>query len=160
MTTINKEEIQKFSRLADEWWDVKGKFKPLHMFNPIRIEYILDKISNHFEIQFYFEDDHFFRIQNILVANQEGDSFLDATLSLGNEFLQKVTTGKEYKPNYSSDFPANLIKTELDWEGALLPKSKSLQGEISFPVNQLRDPYIFNDELTKNNYLLYSKAGE
>ena len=48
MTTINKEEIQKFSNLADEWWDVKGKFKPLHMFNPIRIEYIKEKISNHF----------------------------------------------------------------------------------------------------------------
>jgi len=51
MTTINKEEIQKFSDLADEWWDVKGKFKPLHMFNPIRIEYIISKIKNHFEIQ-------------------------------------------------------------------------------------------------------------
>ena len=48
MSTINKEEIQKFSKLADEWWDVKGKFKPLHMFNPIRIEYIKEKISNHF----------------------------------------------------------------------------------------------------------------
>ncbi len=50
MTTINKEEIQKFSKLANEWWDVDGKFKPLHMFNPIRIEYILDKISKHFQI--------------------------------------------------------------------------------------------------------------
>ena len=50
MTTINKEEIQKFSNLADEWWDVKGKFKPLHMFNPIRIEYITEKIKNHFNI--------------------------------------------------------------------------------------------------------------
>ena len=50
MTTINKEEIQKFSSLADEWWDVNGKFKPLHMFNPIRIEYILDEISKHFQI--------------------------------------------------------------------------------------------------------------
>ena len=49
MTTINKAEIQKFSNLADEWWDVKGKFKPLHMFNPIRIEYILEKIKNHFK---------------------------------------------------------------------------------------------------------------
>ena len=45
MTTINKEEIQKFSNLAEEWWDVKGKFKPLHMFNPIRIEYITEKIK-------------------------------------------------------------------------------------------------------------------
>ena len=50
MTTINQEEIQKFSKLADEWWDVNGKFKPLHMFNPIRIEYILDEISKHFQI--------------------------------------------------------------------------------------------------------------
>ena len=49
-TTINKEEIQKFSKLADEWWDVKGKFKPLHMFNPIRIEYILGKIKQHFNL--------------------------------------------------------------------------------------------------------------
>jgi len=50
MSTINKEEIQKFSNLAEEWWDVNGKFKPLHMFNPIRIEYILDEISKHFEL--------------------------------------------------------------------------------------------------------------
>ena len=50
MTTINKEEIQKFSDLADEWWDVNGKFKPLHMFNPIRIEYILDEISTFYKL--------------------------------------------------------------------------------------------------------------
>ena len=49
MTTINQEEIQKFSKLAEEWWDVSGKFKPLHMFNPIRIEYILGKTTNHFQ---------------------------------------------------------------------------------------------------------------
>ena len=50
-TTINKEEIQKFSRLADEWWDVNGKFKPLHMFNPIRIQYITEVIEKHFKIK-------------------------------------------------------------------------------------------------------------
>ena len=50
-TTINKEEIQKFSKLAEEWWDVNGKFKPLHMFNPIRIEYITENIKKHFNIQ-------------------------------------------------------------------------------------------------------------
>ncbi len=50
-TTINKEEIQKFSRLADEWWDVNGKFKPLHMFNPVRIEYITENIKNYFNIE-------------------------------------------------------------------------------------------------------------
>jgi len=50
MTTINKGEIQKFSKLADEWWNVNGKFKPLHMFNPIRIEYILEEISKYFKL--------------------------------------------------------------------------------------------------------------
>ena len=49
-TTINREEIQKFSDLADEWWDVNGKFKPLHMFNPIRIEYITEKIKQEFNL--------------------------------------------------------------------------------------------------------------
>ena len=51
MTTINKEEIQKFSELASEWWNPEGKFKPLHMFNPIRIEYILEKIKDHYSIK-------------------------------------------------------------------------------------------------------------
>ena len=50
MTTINKEEIQKFSKMADEWWDVNGKFKPLHMFNPTRIDYILNKTTSYFKL--------------------------------------------------------------------------------------------------------------
>jgi 2-polyprenyl-6-hydroxyphenyl methylase / 3-demethylubiquinone-9 3-methyltransferase len=50
MSTINKDEIEKFSKLADEWWDINGKFKPLHMFNPIRIEYILEITLRHFRI--------------------------------------------------------------------------------------------------------------
>ena len=50
MSTINKDEINKFSKIADEWWDIDGKFKPLHMFNPIRIEYILDVTLKYFKI--------------------------------------------------------------------------------------------------------------
>ena len=50
-TTINREEIQKFSRMADEWWDVNGKFKPLHMFNPVRIEYITESIKSYYKIK-------------------------------------------------------------------------------------------------------------
>ena len=38
--TVNKKEIDKFSKLASEWWDPKGKFKPLHKFNPVRLNYI------------------------------------------------------------------------------------------------------------------------
>ena len=51
MSTINKDEINKFSKIADEWWDINGKFKPLHMFNPIRIEHILDIALVFFKIE-------------------------------------------------------------------------------------------------------------
>ena len=50
-TTINKEEIDKFSKIAEEWWDPEGKFKPLHIFNPLRIKYIKDSIIKHFKIK-------------------------------------------------------------------------------------------------------------
>jgi len=51
MSTINKKEIQKFSKIANEWWDPEGKFKPLHKFNPIRIKYIKDNIIQNFKIK-------------------------------------------------------------------------------------------------------------
>ena len=49
--TINKKEIEKFSKIAEEWWDPNGKFKPLHKFNPIRIKYIRDTILSEFKIK-------------------------------------------------------------------------------------------------------------
>ena len=49
--TINKKEIDKFSKLADEWWDPEGKFKPLHNFNPVRLRYIKDTITKKFGIK-------------------------------------------------------------------------------------------------------------
>ena len=49
--TINKKEIEKFSKIAEEWWDPNGKFKPLHKFNPIRISYIKESIINSFKLK-------------------------------------------------------------------------------------------------------------
>ena len=48
--TINKKEIEKFSKIAEEWWNPEGKFKPLHKFNPIRISYIKENIINTFKL--------------------------------------------------------------------------------------------------------------
>ena len=50
MNTINKKEIEKFSKIAAEWWNPNGKFKPLHKFNPIRIKYIKDNIIKKFNL--------------------------------------------------------------------------------------------------------------
>ena len=51
MSTINKKEIKKFSKIAAEWWNPHGKFKPLHKFNPIRIRYIKDNIIKSFNLK-------------------------------------------------------------------------------------------------------------
>ena len=48
-TSINLEEVTKFEKLANEWWDAEGKFKPLHMLNPCRLEFITDHLSMHFQ---------------------------------------------------------------------------------------------------------------
>tara|TARA_B100001057_G_scaffold481838_1_gene556350 strand:- start:269 stop:991 length:723 start_codon:yes stop_codon:yes gene_type:complete len=51
MNSINKKEIEKFSKIASEWWNPEGKFKPLHKFNPIRIKYIKQNIINNFKLK-------------------------------------------------------------------------------------------------------------
>jgi len=48
ISTIDPDEIEKFTRMADEWWDPKGKFKPLHQLNPVRIAYLRNQICAHY----------------------------------------------------------------------------------------------------------------
>ena len=50
MTTVDKTEIEKFSKMAKDWWNPKGKFKPLHLFNPARIKFIKEKLISYFKI--------------------------------------------------------------------------------------------------------------
>ena len=47
--TVDPSEIAKFEAMAAEWWDPKGKFKPLHMMNPVRLQYITDQIAAEFD---------------------------------------------------------------------------------------------------------------
>lgn len=46
--TTDPEEVARFNRLAEEWWDPKGKFRPIHKFNPVRRDYIISRVANHF----------------------------------------------------------------------------------------------------------------
>ena len=50
MNTVDKKEIEKFSKLAKDWWNPNGKFKPLHLFNPTRISFIKEKLISHFTL--------------------------------------------------------------------------------------------------------------
>jgi len=47
-TSINPDEIAKFTAMADTWWDVNGPFRPLHKFNPVRIEILKKRFAKHF----------------------------------------------------------------------------------------------------------------
>lgn len=47
-TTVDPAEIEKFQAMAAEWWDENGKFKPLHMMNPCRLDYITTQIAGEF----------------------------------------------------------------------------------------------------------------
>jgi 2-polyprenyl-6-hydroxyphenyl methylase / 3-demethylubiquinone-9 3-methyltransferase len=51
MKTVNHKEIKKFSKIAEEWWDPNGKFKPLHKFNPSRIQYIKSLIGERYKLK-------------------------------------------------------------------------------------------------------------
>ena len=48
-TTVDPAEVAKFEAMAAEWWDVNGKFKPLHMLNPCRLDYITSQIAAEFD---------------------------------------------------------------------------------------------------------------
>jgi 2-polyprenyl-6-hydroxyphenyl methylase/3-demethylubiquinone-9 3-methyltransferase len=47
--SVDPQEIDKFNRLAAEWWDPHGKFRPLHAFNPVRLQFIRDTAARHFD---------------------------------------------------------------------------------------------------------------
>ena len=47
-TTIDHDEVERFSALAAEWWNPNGKFRPLHKFNPVRLAYVRDQVAAHF----------------------------------------------------------------------------------------------------------------
>lgn len=49
--SIDPSEVAKFTAMAAEWWDPKGKFKPLHKFNPVRLGFIRDTIETHFDLK-------------------------------------------------------------------------------------------------------------
>lgn len=47
--TLDPEEVARFTALAEEWWNPNGKFRPMHKFNPVRRDYIFDRIVKHFD---------------------------------------------------------------------------------------------------------------
>lgn len=46
--TIDREEVERFARIARAWWEPEGEFRPLHKLNPVRLGFIRDRLARHF----------------------------------------------------------------------------------------------------------------
>ena len=139
MTTINKKEIQKFSNLADEWWDVNGKFKPLHMFNPIRIEYILDKLANHFKLS--KQENLWLKKLNILVIICLSSTIIFAQ----NELNQKKENRQAQKVAFfTAKMNLNTEESKMFWPvvNEMENELKELKGKNAHGKMMLKDKKI------------------
>ena len=47
-STVDEREVEQFARMASRWWDPKGPMAPLHKFNPVRVGYLRDRLTEHF----------------------------------------------------------------------------------------------------------------
>jgi ATPase family protein associated with various cellular activities (AAA) len=83
-----------------------------------------DDLSRRFEVTRLFEGDHFLAAENVLHLSpvSQGESQLSGVIALSRQHLHQFTTGLERKPDFSSDFPARLIRTQFDWEQLVLPQ--------------------------------------
>ncbi len=125
MTTVDKKEIEKFSKMAHEWWDPNGKFKPLHLFNPVRIEFIKKKLISYFNLN--LDDKEPLKNLKILDVGCGGGLLCEPLTKLGasvtgidasenNIMIAKLHSKKmNLKINYIKGSPENLnLKNQFD----------------------------------------------
>ena len=125
MNSINKKEIEKFSKIAEEWWNPEGKFKPLHNFNPIRIKYIKDNIVKDFNIKYL---DKPFKNIKILDIGCGGGLLSEPMCRLGANVMGIDASAKNIKV---AKFHAKKNKLKIDYKVASPEKLKT---KVKFDV--------------------------
>ena len=119
MNSVNKKEIEKFSKIAAEWWDPNGKFKPLHNFNPIRIKYIKDNIVKDLNIK---SSDKPFKNIKILDIGCGGGLLSEPMCRLGANVVGIDASSKNIE---IAKFHAKKNKLKIDYKVASPEKLKT-----------------------------------
>lgn len=118
-TTINADEIANFEAMADEWWDPKGKFKPLHEMNPVRLGYIRERAVAHFD-----------RDENTLRA-LEGLRVLDMGCGGGLITEPIAKMGADALGVDASEVNINIAQTHAEKSGVLARESLSYRASTA-----------------------------
>ncbi len=146
-----------------EFGGVKGKNHRGLIPTGETVLYILagKDIEKRIEIARIFEEDHLFAQKSILYLEQVpiGDPKMSGRLILDEEYVDLFTTGKISRPKLSSDFPAQLIKTELDWKDLVLhEKTLAEIKEIETWLNYndtLLDSWKMHDKIKPGYRILF-----
>jgi len=156
MNSINKKEIEKFSKIAEEWWNPNGKFKPLHNFNPIRIKYIKDNIVKDFNIK---SSDKPFKNINILDIGCGGGLLSEPMCRLGASVVGIDASEKNIEV---AKFHAKKSKLKIDYKVASPEKLKTkvkfdviLNMEIVEHVNDIDFFIKESSKLLKKNGVMF-----
>lgn len=108
------------------------------------------ELEPRFSIQNLFKRDHLLNKENIIILEDNNSSILlNKTIKIGEEFLELITLGKEFKPSYSSHFPADLLTTNLNWDDLVLDDN------ILIEVENINTWLNHEDEI--NNDVVLSK---
>lgn len=86
-------------------------------------------LGRRLEVQHMLRSDHWFARQRILWLDPmgDGDPFMSGRLVLAPEFVERLTMGTVSRPQFSIDFPAEYIETEMEWDDLVLPQHTLLQ---------------------------------
>lgn len=119
----NKTLDKRFTEFGGIIDDSKSIFVPT--LETIAFIFYGDSFESRFLLQSFFDHDHIFMRNSILelYSQKSTNSFLTNSIRLNDEYFQLFTMGTAYKPGYSTNFPASLISTPLNWDELVLNKS-------------------------------------
>jgi 2-polyprenyl-6-hydroxyphenyl methylase/3-demethylubiquinone-9 3-methyltransferase len=156
MNSINKKEIEKFSKIAEEWWNPNGKFKPLHNFNPIRIRYIKDNIIKDFNLK---TSDKPLKKINILDIGCGGGLLAEPMCRLGANVVGIDASKKNIE---IAKFHAKKNKLKIDYKAAspeTLKTKKKFDVILNMEIVEHVDDIDFfikeSSKLLKKNGLMF-----